>query len=189
MEKAQLRAQVRQVLKALTEDRVQALSQKICRRVRKHPAFLSANTVLLYAAMPHEADPRLLAEYATTMGKSVAYPYCVNATQMVAMQPLEANDLEPGAYGILAPVPERSKIIPPEEVDFVLVPGLAFDTRGGRLGRGAGFYDRYLLLTRAFRAGFCFEQQLVRELPMEEHDLFMHAIFTEAGYYPTMSMQ
>ncbi len=189
MEKTQLRAQMRQALQALTEERVQTLSNSICRRVLSHPAFLSANTVLLYAAMPNEANSKLLADHATAMGKRVAYPYCLNATQMVAMQPFEANDLEPGAYGILAPVRERSAIIPPQEVDFVLVPGLAFDGHGGRLGRGAGFYDRYLLLTHAFRAGFCFELQLFSELPMDEHDLFMHAVFTDTAFYPSTSIQ
>ncbi len=187
MEKDHLRKQMRQALQALTDERIQTLSELICRRVLTHPAFLSAKTVLLYAAMPKEADPLVLAAHASDMGKRVAYPYCVNATQIVAMQPLAANDLEQGAYGIFAPVPERSVVIPPQEVDFVLVPGLAFDILGGRLGRGAGFFDRYLLETSAFRAGFCFEMQLISELPMEEHDLFMDAIFTDSTFYSVIS--
>ena len=183
MDKTQLRRQMREMLKSLTEERVRALSDAACSRVMAHPAFFSADTVFLYAAMPNEADPSALASKAASMGKRVAYPYCVNSTQIVAMQPIVPNDLEPGAYGIYAPVPERSIVIPPQEIDFVLVSGLAFDTQGGRLGRGAGYYDRFLSRTAAFRAAFCFELQVLDEVPMDEHDLFMNAVFTDTALY------
>ena len=187
MEKTELRATMRRTLKELSFEQVRLYSGAACARVIQHPAFLRAETVFLYAAMPQEADPSAIAAYALQTGKRVAYPYCVDATQIVAMQPNTPYDLERGAYGIFAPVPERSGIIPPQEVDFVLISGLAFDSHGGRLGRGAGFYDRYLSSTPAFRAGFCFSMQLVSDVPMQPHDLFMDAVFTNDTVYTVSS--
>ncbi len=187
MEKAELRVQMRRTLKELPLEQVRLYSDAACGHVMRHPAFLRAETVFLYAAMPQEADPNSLAAYALEMGKRVAYPYCVDSTQIVAMQPNTPYDLERGAYGIFAPVPERSIIIPPQEVEFVLVSGLAFDASGGRMGRGAGFYDRYLSGTPAFRAGFCFSMQLVSDVPMQPHDLFMDAVFTNDRVYTVSS--
>ena len=94
------------------------------------------------------------------------------------------NDLTPATFGILEPRPElRSvpgNVVAPEEFDAVLAPGLAFDLHGRRLGRGAGFYDRFLTKLRrdAFVVGLCYEEQIVEQTPVDAHDFRVHALAT-----------
>jgi 5-formyltetrahydrofolate cyclo-ligase len=93
---------------------------------------------------------------------------------------------------IREPVFAPERIVPPEEIDLILVPGLAFTRDGQRLGRGGGFYDRYLasLPPRAMKLGICFQCQMLESLPSEEHDQRVHAIVTEdgiAGHFPPIA--
>jgi 5-formyltetrahydrofolate cyclo-ligase len=89
--------------------------------------------------------------------------------------------LRPGAWKILEPHPERCPVVAVEEIDLIFVPGLAFTRTGGRLGRGGGFYDRFLAGMRpgAMKVGVCFHAQLAGELPMEAHDHEVGVVVTE----------
>lgn len=147
------------------------------------PAYVRAHTIFCYAAMPHEADPVLFVEAARAAGKCIAFPVCSEAGAMQAYAPLDEGAWETGAFGIPAPIPARSRLIAPDEIDFILVPGLAFTSAGGRLGRGAGYYDRYFENTRAYRLGFCMDIQIVDYIPMKEHDFFMNGVVTEGRCY------
>ena len=94
------------------------------------------------------------------------------------------DSLVEGEYGILTPDLEKGEVIPPEELDLIIVPGIAFDTRGERLGKGGGFYDAYLArATKAKRIALAFSCQLVAKIPMEDHDVRVHKIITEQGIY------
>ncbi len=86
--------------------------------------------------------------------------------------------LTSGAFGIAEPVVEDCPVCPPEAIDLMLVPGMAFTREGARLGRGKGFYDRYMAQPelQAFRVGVCFAHQLVETLPTEPHDCAIDAV-------------
>ena len=89
------------------------------------------------------------------------------------------KDLAEGAFGIREPVPEARNGGAPEP-DLVLAPGLAFDARGGRLGKGKGFYDRYLAGARALKAGLAYDVQITeKNLPLDAHDQSMDAVITD----------
>ena len=88
-----------------------------------------------------------------------------------------------GNYGIYEPDPARSQQVPEQQIDFIVVPGLAFDRLGGRLGRGAGYYDRLLSRTSAFKAGFAFVEQLVQTVPMEPFDVKMDCVAVSKWIY------
>jgi len=93
---------------------------------------------------------------------------------------------------IREPIFNPARLVPPAEIDLILIPGLAFTRDGQRLGRGGGHYDRYLasLPARAMKLGVCFQCQLVESLPVEAHDQRLHAIVTEngiTGHLPTMT--
>jgi len=96
------------------------------------------------------------------------------------------TELEPGVFGIREPVPSRCAPVSLDAVDFVLVPGVVFDARGGRIGHGAGYYDRLLARcgpgTRLVAAAF--EVQVVDEVPMEPHDRRVDLVVTELRAYP-----
>ena len=148
------------------------------------PDFKEPRKVLCYASMADEVQIRPLMEKWLSLGVTVALPRITGKGQMEAMSFTDFDSLVEGEYGILTPDPEKGKIIPPEELDLIIVPGIAFDTRGERLGKGGGFYDAYLArATKAKRIALAFSCQLVAKIPMEAHDVLVHKIITEQGIY------
>ncbi len=91
------------------------------------------------------------------------------------------RDLAPGVWEIREPVPDRCAAAVERDIEFALVPGLAFDERGGRLGYGGGFYDRLLAGLQAVRVTAAFSMQVVEAVPMSEHDQYVDLIVTEDG--------
>ena len=91
------------------------------------------------------------------------------------------KDMVPGFKGILEPDPSKARLLDPREIDFAVVPGIAFDVSGNRLGFGAGCYDRLLPLLRpdCLKVGAAFEIQIADELPVNEHDFRLDMIVTE----------
>ncbi|MDR1620554.1 MAG: 5-formyltetrahydrofolate cyclo-ligase [Clostridiales bacterium] len=181
MDKSWLRSHFQAVMRQINESAIQAASQRAADCAEGLAAFGRARIVLCYRAMPHEANPAGIADMARKLGKRVAYPYCCG-NDMLALEPSATDAFETGRFGISTPILKKSILIDPTDIDLVIVPGLAFDTGGGRLGRGAGYYDRFFKTTNAFRAGFCLTAQLCgAALPMERHDAYMHAVLHEDG--------
>ena len=149
--------------------------------------YRSAATVLWYVSMPSELATVPGIEAALADGKRVAVPWCDGDD--LGLWRLEAvGELEPGTWGIPEPPPARrgepARRIAPEAIDLVVVPGLAFDRRGRRLGHGKGYYDRLLARSSAVRAGLCFDAQVFPEVPAGPHDAVMDWVVTERGASP-----
>ena len=106
-----------------------------------------------------------------------------NTSELFHSQLNSFEDLRPGALGVLEPSPEQRIALTPESFDLVIVPGVAFDRFGGRLGYGKGYYDRFLDQTSAFRLALAFDFQLLETVPTEMHDVPMDGILTENGFY------
>ena len=176
MDKRALRAEARRV-RAAVGDRARRSAQ-ICAQVQALPEFARAHCVFAYAATGSEVDLFPAIEAALRAGKAVCLPVCREKGQMDAVRLRAREDLAPGAFGILEP---RGEVVPPEEIDLVLCPGLAFDRRGGRLGYGGGYYDRYLGKVHAFLLGICYTDCIVGAVPMGAHDVFMDALACETG--------
>lgn len=181
--KAAWRARIRPRLAGLDAQERRAASAALCAAVAASPLWRSAPAVGLYFARPDEPDVGPLLAEALGSGRLVAVPrWNASAYQWARVQRLP-EDCRPGRFGILEPRPE-SPSVPPDALDLVLVPGVAFDARGRRLGRGGGFYDRLLAGHRGARVGVCFDGQLVAELPAEPHDVGMSYLVTPAGLRP-----
>lgn len=149
------------------------LTTDVLTALEAHPAFETADTVLLYHSLPDEVSTHAFVQKWSTL-KRVLLPVVVGSDLELRLY-TSPEDLKPGTYGILEPVGEAFADY--EAVQFVAVPGVAFDRQGNRLGRGKGYYDRLLpLLTNAFRAGVCFPYQLVEEVPAEPFDVRMHCV-------------
>lgn len=179
-EKAALRAAVRERLKCLTMAEMGRQSQGACERLAECEPFQAAKVLLVYSAMNGECDPGRLVKIARDMGKYVAYPRCEGSE--LGLYVASPCQLRAGAYGILEP-DETCQRINAEDVDFAVIPGMAFDTHGGRLGRGKGYYDRLLRNMTAIKAGLCFNEQLVEHVPMDVRDCEMDMVVVEKMRY------
>ena len=152
-----------------------AQSADILAVLEAHPAFRAAQTVLLYHSLPDEVDTHaFIARWSGV--KQVLLPV-VAGDGLLLRQCSNATELALGRYGIAEPV--GADFTDYAAIDLAVVPGVAFDRQGNRLGRGKGYYDRLLPgLTRAYKIGICFPYQLVNTVPADAHDIRMDEIIT-----------
>lgn len=183
-EKKALRVKILAVRRELKEAYRQKASQRMMDVFCALPDFKEPKVVMCYASMGDEVQIRPLIQRWLDMGVTVTMPRVISKGQMEAVTLPDLDSLVKGEYGILTPDPAKSQVVPPEELDMIVVPGVAFDTRGERLGMGAGFYDAFLAkAVKAKRIALAYSCQLVANIPMEEHDELVHKIITEQGIY------
>jgi len=170
------------------QDNKDELSQKICGTFMALPEFASARTVLFYLDVRSEVRTRHALPAALQSDKRIVVPYCVeNELELFLLENMD--ELAVGMYKILEPRKELrdlpGKRIAPDELDLIMVPGVAFDRRGARMGHGFGYYDRLLQHARAETplVALAFECQLFEEIPTQAHDVFMDKIITEQATY------
>lgn len=186
--KAALREQARK--NRVAQKDKDAVSRQIVAAFMARPEYASAGTVLFYVDAGSEVRTRHDLPAAVASGKRVVVPYCIVETNELDLFLLEdVSELVEGAYTILEPRPDLrgkpGKAIAPEELDLVMVPGTAFDPRGGRMGQGKGYYDRLLTRVRsdAPLIALAFECQMFPEIPVAPHDVFMDGVLTERQFY------
>ncbi len=167
----------RDALPASTRERLSAL---ITERLLNWPPFKQAQRLLLYASFKSEVDTYPLIKKALALEKEVYLPKTYFRPKRLRLFRLYTlGELRPGAFGIPEP-PETNPELSPEKLELIVVPGVAFDRRGGRLGYGGGFYDRlFVEAKKARRVALAFSCQLTETLPLEPHDVLMHALITE----------
>jgi len=184
--KASLRDQIRARLQKLSAAERAAASSKLCARLREQPIWSAARFVLLFAPLPDEPDFWPLLNEAIAAGKTVALPAFVPGTNgYLARQIIDpVRDLVAGRFGIREPLPACPEVLL-NRLDLVLVPGIAFDVRGGRLGRGRGFYDRLLAGVRGPKCGVAFEEQIVEAVPVGPLDIRLNCILTPTRWIET----
>jgi 5-formyltetrahydrofolate cyclo-ligase len=143
-----------------------------------HPAIQKAHTLLLYSALPDEVPTQTLLDKLTAQGKTVLLPKVVSDEDMELRHYTGKADLQQGAFGIMEPC---GKVFTDyDSIDVAIVPGMAFDQQGHRLGRGKGYYDRFLAkIPKVYKIGLCFSWQLVDEVPCDEHDIIMDEIIVQ----------
>lgn len=159
-------------------------SVSLVRRIAALPTFVDAGNVLLTAPFRSEWDASPLIALALAARKVVALPRVEQSSRMLEIRRVvdPARDIVAGHRGL--PEPDtRCERVPAASIDWVLVPGIAFDPMGGRLGYGGGYYDRLLpvLPARAARVAGAFSAQIVDAVPSAPHDITMDTVVTEAG--------
>ncbi|MCU0708918.1 MAG: 5-formyltetrahydrofolate cyclo-ligase [Pirellula sp.] len=170
------------------------VSDAILARFLTLPEYRAAKTVMFYVDVRDEVRTRQALPQALETGKRIVVPYCVDGELELFW--LESMDeLELGMYRILEPKNElrsvASKRLQPEDLDLIMVPGVAFDRTGGRTGHGKGYYDKLLEHARLDTPliALAFECQMFEAIPMDEHDVFMDKIVTEDAVYPGRGRQ
>lgn len=179
-EKKALRREMLARRRALSAEERTRASEMICTRVRALTMLQEARTIMLYASTGEEIDLCPLMEELLAEGRHIALPEITGRGVMEARELPAMDALTDGIFGIRTPDPARGGIIPPEEIDLVIVPGAAFDEYGGRLGLGGGYYDRFLpRAQRAVRLVLAFDFQIVPDVPMGVQDARIDAVLTE----------
>ena len=158
------------------------MSAMIASHVSAMPTFLDSRTVMLYLALPQEVQTESLLAECHRKAKRVVVPAVTKQGLVAAQMPPGPAELRPGRFGILEPATETAAISP-NDIDCVLVPGIAFDGRGARLGFGKGYYDRFLcrLPAATHICGLAFALQIVERVPELPHDVRMQWLVTERG--------
>jgi 5-formyltetrahydrofolate cyclo-ligase len=167
----------------------ETLSQKICETFAGLPEFAAAETVMVYIDVRTEVRTRHHLPALLQSGKRIVVPYCVDK-ELELFLLNDMDELAIGMYKILEPKNElrelADKRVDVKELDLIMVPGVAFDRRGARMGHGFGYYDKLLEHARADAplVALAFECQLFPEIPTQAHDVFMDKIVTERAIYP-----
>jgi 5-formyltetrahydrofolate cyclo-ligase len=188
-EKGALRQEVLAAREALSAEDRAAFSEAACGRVMELDCWRQADTVLLFASFGSEVQTGGLIEAALEQGRTVVLPrvnrerkeldlFCVTEPGV---------QLTAGVWGIPEPMPDRCTLAQVSRIGCVVLPGVAFDRQGGRMGYGGGFYDRVLAdlapIQAAATVGICFELQLVPRVPREAHDRRVACVCTERDVY------
>lgn len=200
MDKQELRKEIRNRKRQFTQDQLGELSLSAISKLRKHPKVMAAHTLLLYYSLPDEVNTHEWIDELVAEGKRVLLPVVVNDKDMVIREYTGKHDLAEGSFHIMEPI---GKLFPVEkypEIEVAIIPGMSFDDTGHRLGRGKGYYDRFLtklrgtevdksdpevdksdtedknLGTEVYKIGVCFGFQKLQEIPFESHDILMNEV-------------
>lgn len=184
MGKHEIRRRVCQQRDSLGPAEITRKSALIGQKLRLLPAYRRARKVMFFLSFRSEVDTRRMVEESMARGMQVLVPRAVPASrELIPSLLLDwERDLAPGAYGIPEPRPEALRPAQPGEIDLLVVPGVAFDLKGNRLGYGGGYYDRFIrtLKPECLLVAPAFELQLLPAVPVEAWDRPVDWIVTEA---------
>ena len=178
MRKDELRQYISQQKRQFTPQQLAQLSLPVIARLR--PLLAEAQTILAYYALPDEVDTHALLDELVAEGKTVLLPKVLDEETMELRRYTGRDSLQEGAYHIMEPITGgrffcyddlTKEPSPCYQIDIALIPGLAFDAQGHRLGRGKGYYDRFLSAFKGQTIGVCFDFQKVAEVPVDAHDV------------------
>jgi len=178
--KINLRARYRQFRERLTAEQKMELDATIQSRLLALAGYANADTIFTYVSKPIEVDTIALIEAAFANHKQVAVPRCVpNTCDMEFYEITSLSDLEKGKFGVLEPIPSKTRLISDYSKGLCIVPGLSFDAQGYRLGYGMGYYDRFLAEFKGDTVGICYSGCVQWNLPHGYYDKPVHLLVTE----------
>lgn len=181
-EKKAFRQEIKNRWKALEETYLQEASKTICDAIRQLPEYQQAKTVFCFVSMERELNTSTLLDAILADGKTLVVPR-VLAMGKMALHPITSLDtLKKSRFGIPEPA-EDTPTVSPQDVDFTVVPCLSATLAGARLGRGGGFYDRFLADYTGNTALVCFHQLLSESVPMDRQDVPLPVVVTEKGIW------
>ncbi|WP_308227811.1 5-formyltetrahydrofolate cyclo-ligase [uncultured Prevotella sp.] len=175
MDKQSLRKEIKNKKRQFTSQELCELSFPVVMRLLSHPRIKTANTVMLYYSLPDEVDTHTLVDSLLMSGKRILLPRVTGEGTMELRRYTGPSDLAQGAYNIMEPTGEVFDNY--TDIDLAVIPGVAFDKDGNRMGRGKGYYDRLLpKLANTYKIGICLPFQLVEKIPTDEHDVRMDEV-------------
>ena len=179
-QKRDFRRELRRRIAALSEKELEKSDIEIYNNLSRLPELLSANTVYLYCSTGHEVDTRRMIGFLLERGQTVALPISLPEGEMVFAEYLPGQLQTGRFFGILEPG-EDARRLEPSEGDLIIVPALAYDRSGYRMGQGGGYYDRYLSARKLFSVGIGRDCLLCDRVIRETHDAPVDCLVTESG--------
>ena len=175
MDKKELRRQIRALKGQFSKAELSAQSACIIKRLLANRKVVEAHTILMYYSLPDEVDTHKAVLTLLQEGKTVLLPRVVDDENMEIRMFRGELDLSEGSFGIMEPNGEVFQDY--DRIDVAVIPGMAFDDRGNRLGRGKGYYDRFLSkVPDLYKIGVCFDFQKLPGIPVGEHDMKMDCV-------------
>ncbi|MCL1919408.1 MAG: 5-formyltetrahydrofolate cyclo-ligase [Peptococcaceae bacterium] len=181
--KDSIRRQTLELLRHMSDAERQAQSVAIQNHILELPAWQQARTAMLYMHMPHEVATDKLISCLQEAGKSIVVPKCQGDNLIPCLIDNPETDLAITPWGVREPFRDPLRIITPSELDFILIPGVAFDRQGGRIGYGRGYYDRFLaqMSGGGYVLAAAYTEQLVAWCPRQDWDYQIPRVMTEEG--------
>jgi 5-formyltetrahydrofolate cyclo-ligase len=181
--KQELRKKIDKKLSALPRKELKQKYQAIEEQLFEFANFLEAQTTLLYISQTNEVDTRPILKRCSHTPKQIVLPLFhpeSNGVRLFKLYNIE-TDLKPGPNNIIGPDPDRCKLVDMDAIDIAIIPGIAFDEKGGRLGDGSGRYDRIIpkLPVTTRKVAFAIEDQMMTQVPMDSHDRYVDIIITD----------
>ena len=181
--KIQIRDDIANTISALSESEINEKTAAVESRLFAFANFLESKIALLYISENLELGTDSIIQKAYSYNKIVVLPAFDPENYQMTLMKVDAfgQELIPGPRGVLEPDPSKCKVVPMDRIDIAILPGLAFDEKGGRIGLGTGYYDRLIprldITTR--KVALTFEEQIIPQVPMESHDKHVDIIITD----------
>ena len=175
--KSEIRQRLLRQRRSLNRQDIAKKSEVISNKLTELDFVRDAKCIMAYLAFRNEVDLKLLLKFCKEKGIIAAVPRITGSGIMEAAEYADSSVLQQNKYGIYEPSDTCG--IDKENIDVIIVPAVAFDEEGYRLGYGGGYYDRFLENTKAVKTGVCFDFQIVSMLPKEEHDIKMDMVISE----------
>jgi len=173
------REKIKERLKNLDKTEKKLLDKRIFEKLINLNEYKQANDIFTYVSFDKEVDTIEIIKYSLKKGKKVYVPKVVKETKRLEVYQIDSiNELKKGTYGI--PEPIDGKKITKNRFDILLIPGIGFDKLYHRLGRGEGYFDRFLATVEGFKIGLCFSIQIEEKLPTTKNDIKMDMVITDS---------
>lgn len=181
-EKKEFRTNMIKQLQTISKPQYEHMSYQIALQLYKNASFTSASHIGITISKFPEVDTYQIIRACWQLGKQVSVPKCIPETRQMLFRKLEQfNQLESVYSNLFEPIMEKTEQTDPEDIDLLLVPGLAFSKNGYRLGFGGGYYDRFLQSYDGETISLAFSMQLQEEIPLQKHDIAVQKIITNEG--------
>ncbi len=188
--KQRMRTEIKEWRRSISAETKAAYDDKILGRLLSTREYQACETVLTYVSLPIEVDTFNLMKRALADGKRVAVPRCVDGSRLMEFYYIESLDqLVPRTFGVLEPLKEQCELVRDFQDSICIVPALAYDRAGYRLGYGAGYYDRFLSNYPGTKIGIIYAQNLRKRLWSGRYDIPVDLILTERRLYCPASAQ
>lgn len=175
MRKSELRKTIRERKRQFTQKQLDELSLSVITKLKEHKLFKSAKRVFLYYSLPDEVNTHELIR--NLADKKIVLPKVIDDRNMILCEYNSPLDMTIGAFNIMEPT--GNIFTDYDNIDIAIIPGMAFDKDGNRMGRGKGYYDRLLyLMPHVYKIGICFPFQLVDHVPTETTDIKMNEVIS-----------